>query len=456
MIEPPRSPQAEQAVLGRIMSQGERVAGEVVGSLRPEDFFDAAHRLLFERVVENYYADAPLDPITIGQSCAKTLHGIWGVEENDAIARVRRIAVSLPSGNVRDHAAIVRNESNKRRLLDVSVAIEKAVEEGMGPEEAASIASEQAMRIATDRLLSHDIIDFGSLGRRYLEQAKTEREMVAQGKELGARFGRQFIDRYTRGLRPTELLICGGEPGAGKSSIWWDGAKNFAEAQARRKLADDEKRIATLVLSLEMGEEPSSMRMAQMLTGISGTIMRDAKMTDSQMTRITNEWGRRRNIPLYFNFTSTLRESQLRALVVEAVRRHNVGLVIIDHFKHLHTDQRFRNPVDAEEQKAAFLKTAIAEDLNVAVVCLAHTTKGVGDSPDRRPQLTHLRGSYQLAAIADFVCFVYRPIMHATQEEVTEGAVSERDAEMIWRKNRHGILGEALFDFDGETMEISG
>jgi replicative DNA helicase len=364
------------------------------------------------------------------------------------------MAVSLPAGNVRDHAAIVRAESNKRRLLEVATSIEESVRDGLDPEQAASIASESAMRIATDTLLSHEIIDFGTLGRRYWQQAQAERAAVAAGIELGARFGFRFIDRYTKGLRPTELLICGGEPGAGKSSVWWKAAINFAEKQSRRP--PEQKKIGTLVLSLEMGEEPSNMRLAQTLTGISGTLLRDAKMTDLDMAKIATEWGRRREIPLWFNFTSTLRESQLRALVVEAIRRHNIGVVVIDHFKHLHTDQRFRNPVDAEEQKAAFLKTAIAEDLNVAVICLAHTTKGVGDTPDRRPQLTHLRGSYQLAAIADFVCFVYRPIMHATQEEVSKGEVHEKDAEMIFRKNRHGILGETPFDFDGETMAIKG
>lgn len=454
MTEPPRAPQAERAVLARVMTEGTRAAGEVVGSLRPEDFYDAANRIVFERVVENYYADAPIDALTVGQTCAKLLTGVWGVPEHEAIAKVRQIGAQLANGKVRDHAAIIRGEAGKRRLLDVASAIHDAIDDGMDAEQAASLASERAMRIATDSMLTHEIVDFGTLGRRFVAQAQAERAAVAQGIKLGARFGYGFIDRYTRGLRPTELLICGGEPGAGKSSVWWNAAIRFAEDQAR--LPADRKKIGTLVLSLEMGEEPSNQRLAQTLTGISGTVMRDASMTDRDMDRIINEWGRRRDIPLYFNFTSTLKESQLRALVVEAIRQHNIGLVVIDHFKHLHTDERFRNPVDAEENKAAFLKTSIAEDLNVAVVCLAHTTKGVGDSPDRRPQLTHLRGSYQLAAIADFVTFVYRPIMHATQEEVNSGDVNERDAEMIWRKNRHGILGEAPFDFNGESMEIKG
>lgn len=455
MTEPPFSPEAERAVLGRMLADGHKSAGEVVGSLRSEDFYDAAHKALFERIVENYYADEPLDPLTVGQAIGPYLSNVWGIDQNEALVKVRMIANALPKGKVTDHARLVRQDSNRRSLLDLSDSIHVAVADRMNPEEVASMVSERAMRIATDDMLTHDLIDFGSLGRRAIREMEAQREAVAQGHQLGARFGLTFIDRFTRGLRPSELFIGAGEPGVGKSSVYWRAGINFAEQQAASLKRDpNHKQIGTLILSLEMGEEPSNLRIAQMLTGISGTLLRDARMTPKHMQTITNEWGRRKNLPLWFNFTSTLRESQLRALVVDAIRRHNIGLVIIDHFKHLHTDERYRNPIDAEESKAAFLKTAIAEDLNCAVVCLAHTTKAASDAPDKRPQLTNLRGSYQIAAIADFVSFIFRPILYATEAEKAGGGVTERDAEIIFRKNRHGVLGEYPFIFDGETMEI--
>jgi replicative DNA helicase len=149
-----------------------------------------------------------------------------------------------------------------------------------------------------------------------------------------------------------------------------------------------------------------------------------------------------------------MRLSQLRALCVEAIRRHNVGLVVIDHWKYLSTDRTFRNPNDEDEEKARFLKQDLAKELNVAVVCLAHTTKGADQREDRRPRMNDLRGSGFVAAHADFISFVHRPFKHASPADVEDGRVKRTDAEMLWEKTRHSVEGAADFYFDPSTMTV--
>jgi replicative DNA helicase len=168
---------------------------------------------------------------------------------------------------------------------------------------------------------------------------------------------------------------------------------------------------------------------------------------------VVEEWRKRRDLPLYFNFTSNMRCSQLKAVVVEAIRRHNVGLVVIDHFKYLDMDGRWRSSIEEDGAKARFLKQDIATQLNVAVVCLAHTAKSI-DTQDRRPKMHHLRGSQEIAAHADFVTFVYRPYNNASQSDIDAGNITRTDAELIWAKNRHGLEGSARFHFDASTMTI--
>lgn len=98
-----------------------------------------------------------------------------------------------------------------------------------------------------------------------------------------------------------------------------------------------------------------------------------------------------------------MRLSQVRAITVEAIRRHNVGLVVIDHWKYLDSDRHFRSPLDEDEAKARFLEQDRAKELNVAVICLAHTTKGADEREDRRPRMNDPRGSGFVAAHADFI-----------------------------------------------------
>jgi replicative DNA helicase len=320
------------------------------------------------------------------------------------------------------------------------------------PQEAGADISHQAMMVATSTLLTTDILSFGDLGRRYVQTAEAERAARAAGKELGAHFGLKFIDQWTRGVRPSEFWIIGGEPGTGKSAVSWAAAMKFAERQAVNPMNEQ---VGTLVLSLEMGEGDSEMRIAQSISKVDGGKLREARQTDEDMRRIITEWGRRKDLPIWFNFSSTIRASQLRAIVVEAIRRHNCGLVVIDHFRYFDMDHRTRdNPVVEDEEKARFLKEDIAKDLNVAVVCLAHTTKGVEMQADRRPTLSNLRGSGQVAAHADFVSFVYRPYMYASEQAKDMGEVFDTDAEMIFRKNRHGVDGISRFTFEPHTMTV--
>jgi replicative DNA helicase len=452
-MKAPHSLEAERSVLGQMLRLGEKTSAEVIGTLlEPRHFYAPAHRTIYAAIYEGYYADLPLDPLTIGTTCSKQLAKLWSCSEESAVTRVREMSSDRFPGKVIDHAKLIKQKADYRELLDLSRTIEGEVEaEERSAEEIAGITSQSAMQIATNTLLTQEIIPFGDLGRRYHGQATMAKEAHDKGIELGVRFGMPFIDNFTRGLRATEVLLGAGEPGVGKSAVYAKAAQRYAQKQMMKP---EGERVATLVLSLEMGEEPTNMRLASMLTQIDGGKLRDGAISDADLNRILYEWGRRKDIPLYFNFASNARASQLRALVVEGIRRYNVGLVIIDHFRHFSMDRRYDNQIREDEDKVKFLKESIAGDLNTAVICMCHTTKGIGDSRNARPNLTHLRGSYQVAAAADFVSFIHQPYMYATDEQRESGEVTETQMEMIWEKNRHGYKGIAQFHMNAARMDI--
>lgn len=422
--------------------------------LEPSHFFLAPYRLIYERIVETYYADESIDALVIAESVGKQLASLTGATEAEAVRKVTALAKGqrqLAPSQAKGHAAVVKRHSDYRAILDLAhTALRQVEQETAEPDLIAADLSQEFMRIATDSILTHEIHDFGSLGRRFTREMQMLMSARAQGIELGAYFDLKFIDNYTRGLQPTELLISAGEPGAGKSAVWWVAARKFANRQMAKPV---DQRLGTFVLSLEMGETPSSARLAQSITGMDGGKIREGRLTQQDLQRIVRKWKQDQDIPLYFNFTSTLKASQLRALIVEAIRRHNIGVVIIDHFKYFDMDDRHSNPVVEDEEKARFLKEAIAKDLNIAVICLAHTLKNI-ETADHRPRLSHLRGSGQVAAHADFVQFIYRPYPYASPDQIDSGDVSMNDAESIWAKNRHGLEDTEEFDFDPAIMAV--
>jgi replicative DNA helicase len=448
----PHNPEVEQALIGRLLAQPGRI-GEVVGTLLDQDdFYLAANKLLFGALVEAFYADDPIDPLTMGELNAKRLSRMWNVDERTAVARIVEWSAAPATGSPVDHAALVKRDADYRRLLKLADELrERVLGEKGSPEEIAGITTQEAMRVATQQALTNELVSFEEAGRQFVADARRAMAARQQGVKLGAYFGMKAIDSFTKGLRPGELIMAGGEPGAGKSAVWWKASLTFARMQAKRPVG---QRIGTLIISLEMSPEPSNARFASMISSVAGDLLREATLSNRDLDRIIKRWREDKDVPLYMNYAPTLRASQLRALVSEGIRRHNVGLVVIDHFRMWDLDRRLDNKLDEDEEKVRFLKEQIASPLNVAVICLAHTRKP-DPSSNGRPKMSDLRGSYQVAAHADFVSFIFRPAMYATPKQIEQDSRIETAAEMIWAKNRHSGPGNLEFHFDATSMLIT-
>lgn len=451
MIAPPVNNEAEWAVVGQMLMR-EKTIAEVVGAqLAVEDFFNPDARLIFETAVESFYAGEKVDPVLVGDRLRSPLARQWDITESEVPKRLyERAAGYEHATGVLDHTKLVRKHADNRRLLNLMESAQREIATGQkSPEEVGDMLATQAAVIIAGGRKRADILSFADVGReyvRYLKRLKLARE---QGVELAVYTGLKFVDHWTKGIGPGELMLFAGDPGVGKSAVSWECIQGFA----RRQMSKDQ-RVASLVLSMEMGLEGSSARLATGMTRIAGDKLREGEVTDDDLSTIIKRWKDTQDLPLFWNFAPNFRMSQMRALIVEAIRRHNVGFVLIDHFRMFDPDRRINNANQEDEAKVRFLKEDIARDLNVAVMCLAHTVKLRRDSGmgDGRPQLADLRGSGQVNAHADIIAFMYRPYMYATEDEKLTGEVEPTQAEMIYRKNRSGALGTAEFYFDPATM----
>lgn len=451
----PYSEHAEQSVVAQLLAKPS-IIGQVVGTqLLPEHFYMGSFKLLYDEVTAAYYADEPLDALTIAEHTARKLAGGWKCTEKEAVERVKEMAAGGGKASTAvEHAKLVKREHDYRQLIALARRIQEDVAtEERSPDEIAGAIGELSMQIATSTLHVQEFVTFEELGRSFYVNQRKLQEAKRQGIEIAAKFGLPFIDDYTKGLKPGELFILSGEPGSGKSAVAWSAAQRFGERQLTKPRAED--RMAALVLSLEMSEDQSGDRYGQSVGGVSGGKIREGATSDDELRNIMAEWGARKDLPLIFNFASHMRASQMRAMIVEAIRRYHVGFIVIDHMRYFDMDHYIREASEADEAKAAFL-ARIAKDLNVAIMLLAHTTKEVEKREDRRPRLSDLRGGGMVAAHADFVAFVFRPYPHAKQEDIDSGNVRRTDAELIYGKNRWGLDGTARFYLDGSTMTVGG
>jgi replicative DNA helicase len=326
----PHNPEVEAALVGRLLREP-ALTGEVVGTLlEPQHFRAAASRTLYAAIVEQFFADEPVEPLVIGELNAKTLSTLWHVDERTAVARVIELA-DRAQGSPLEAAKLVKRDADYRALLQIADNVRDRVQvEQDSPEEIAGIMGQAALQVASSGIQSQEIVSFADAGRAFVRDIRVAQAARQAGVELGAYFGLHAIDAYVRGLRPTELLIGGGEPGVGKSAVWWRAGLSFAERQAKRP---PERQVGTMIVSLEMGPTPSNARFASMLGRVTGHRHPRGHAQRPRPAEDHRRLAQRTEVPLWLNYAPTLRASQLRALISEAIRRHNVGLVIIDHFR---------------------------------------------------------------------------------------------------------------------------
>lgn len=450
-----QNPAAEWSVVASMVSNPSLVA-EVVGSqLAAEDFIRPDAKLLYSTIVEMYFADATVEPLTVAEKAKGALAKEWGVTE-PAVADelLSRLSDRDYGRGVNEHAEIIRRLSTARRLLSVANAAAQSLQEGKRtPEEVAGTMSTEALAVTSGMVQRTELLDWMGAGTEYVKHLRRLRLAKEKGIEMAVYTGYDFIDNFTKGIAPTELAFIAGAPGVGKSVLAWKAAEGFAARQMRKK---PEHRIATLVVSMEMGLVPSSTRLAQSITGIDGMRLREGEISDKEYQFILREWKARDGLPIHFNYASNFRLSQLRALIVEAIRRHNVGFVVLDHFRQIDTDRFIKDANDRDETKVRFLKESLAKDLDIAVLCLAHTIKVQrgADGQAARPRLDDLRGSGTISANADFVGFMFKPGKNMDYEERMAANIGESDAELIWEKARHTGDGTAYFSFEPRTMTI--
>jgi replicative DNA helicase len=445
------SQRAEEAILAIVMQSDEARVEIMASGLDAEHFHFSPYKRLFAEVTERYFADDTIDALSIAEAVAPQTSKLWKITEKEAVDKVVALSRSAVDGIFQEHCKLIIQFADLRKLVKIATQAQIDVQEKAETAEViAGRLSMQAARIAMGSMAASEMLSHAEAGRRWYRRSLQEVSAREAGQELGAFFKIKAIDSFTKGIRPSEVCIIAGEPGTGKSALAWGAVRNFARAQSKRPANG---RVGALVLSMEMGESPSGTRIAQAASGIDGEKLRMGTLTRGELGIAARGWASEKEWPLWWNYSGRLRQSQVRAIVVEAVRRYNVGLVIIDHFRFLTTDEKFSKREDADDELVIFLKSNLAIELNLAVICLAHTVKSI-QREDKRPMMSDLRGSGMIAAFVDFIAFVYHPYQYATVADRERGLVAREDYELIWEKGRQAAKGTGEFSMELSKMKI--
>jgi replicative DNA helicase len=458
---PTRNVEAEKALLGAIMVNP-RAYERVAEFLLPEHFSVPAHGRIFEVCAGLADAGRTVDPVTLRTA----------FERDDTIADIGGVAylaelatAAAPASTAGEYGLIVRDLAQRRRLSEIG---EDIVDRSFS----ADITDTAEAQIEGGEAALYELAETGRVGEggpqpfRQVADSSLRQIEAAYKRDvatIGVPTGYAKLDRLLGGLRDQNLYLIAGRPSMGKTSL----GTNIALRAARAG-------TGVAFFSLEMAAEQLARRIQAERARISAYKMDIGALEEGEfdtILRVTHDelW----ELPLFIDDSAALTVAQVRTRCRRLIRRHGIGLVVIDYIGLMTPDDVRANKVHQIESITRGLK-ALAKDLRVPVLALSQLSRALEARDDKRPTLADLRDSGALEQDADAAMFVYREEYYleraeprARASEVEEKFVKRYDAwksrmtkvegtaEVIVAKHRHGPIGTARLEFNAALTSFN-
>jgi replicative DNA helicase len=400
---PPQSIEAEQSVIGGLLLVPQ--AYDRIDFLKPEHFYLAEHRRVFEAIVGMLERNKAVDFFTVSDELNLT------VEERGYLGE---ISANIPSAaNITTYAKIVKDRWMLRQVSAIATqAASDAFTPTADPKGIAETA-EAAFLAVLDDTKGGEEIGFEDAVKRAVDARDEPAKVIIST-------GLQNIDRMLKGggMKGGQLIVIAGRPSMGKSAL----AFQIAE---RVSTKDTVAAFTLEMTATELAER--SIAYHEKLTDYNAAVLHcmDFKM------RIDDSPG------------VTLGHIRLRARRIK--RRYGLALIVVDYL------QLMEAKGDNREQQVASLSRglkAVAKELNVPVIAVAQINRGVEQRTDKRPLLSDLRESGSVEQDADVVLMLYR------EDYYDPNTPAKGVAEALIRKQRGGQTGTAYLMFTPETTRF--
>jgi len=415
-MQPPHSVEAEQAVLGSILIDSRCVA-EVIGLVRPADFFVQQNREIYEAIYSMFNFSETIDPVTVLEKMREQ-----GVYHDNSRQYIRDLMEITPTAaNVMHYAGIVAEKAMLRGLGDAAANISKKVSSQLGTPMEIQEYAEKLIYDLRKGERGDSLEHIGVTMHKVFDHLKemSESDSAIPGMSTGLR----DLDKVINGLNNSDLLLIAARPAMGKSAF----ALNLALNVAKKS----KKTVA--IFNLEMSREQLAMRLLAMESFVDGKKMATGKLTDEEWNRLVMAAGSLSQTDIRIDDNPSITVAEMNA---KCRRVENLGMVVVDYLQLMNGSGSNRG--DSRTTVVAEISRSMkimAKELNVPVICISQLSRGPESRTDKRPMLSDLRESGAIEQDADEVLFLYR------DEYYNENTEDKGIAECIVSKNRHGETG---------------
>ncbi len=396
---------AQAAVLGSLLID-ERIVGEIMQRLRPDDFTDGSLRSLYAAARELWLEQKRIDPVTLLDRC--------GAAYGDLLASV--LQQTPTAANWESYAAIVKNNARLAQLRGVALQIlecERADE------------ARDLLLAAQGLLAQRESIKIFS----YRDMLNSQLDRVQDGTPPNfLNWGFDQLNELLT-IKQGRFVVLGAESSVGKTAL---------ALQLARTVAEKGKKVG--FFSLETDHDDAVDRMTANAADIPLGNIKHKRLNRDAIGRIIGEFKKHSEIPLELIEAAGCSVEEIRAITL--MRRYDV--IFIDYV------QLISSAGDGSSEQVRKISIdlhTMATQLGVTTVGLSQVTPPEKDKKGNRRALRKedLRESKQLGNDAEAVLLL----------DLTDLNDYSSPRVLIVDKNKDGAPGRMLLKFEPRYMRFT-
>lgn len=379
----PMNIEAEEATIGSLLIDHDAIL-YVIDIIKPADFFIARNQWIYNSIVDLHRANKPIDLLAIE---AELKRHNRNVDTSYLLELINRTPTSIHAAH---YAALIKEASIKRQLINAAGSIAKISYNGASADEAISKSMAALMEVTIGNITNKPKA-VNEITPILLDEVTA---MAEGNRPPGIPTQLKDIDKLIGGYKPGKLYLVAGRPGMGKSSLVLQSAIEAARLGKQ-----------VLYFSREMPAVELVGRMVSFESGIDSNLIENGTLSKDQWAQFYNALQIVEEWPIYIDDKTRTIEGIRAKTVLQSAK--GLDLLIVDYVQRVLTDIKYQNR-DSEVGAVGTELKSISIEQELPVIAVASLNRQCESRADKRPMLSDLRESGNLEYDADVVMFLYR------------------------------------------------
>lgn len=442
---PPQNKELEEAVLGAIMLEKEKLSDVLETLPKPECFYVDAHQRIFAAIRRLADNGKPVDILTVTEELRRTDE----LELAGGHFYITRLTMNVvSSANAVAHAHIIKEKFIQRELIRICGQIVADSFEDRSDVFTLLDDAETSLYEISNNYLRNNFTSLQDViveTLKQIEESKNDKEDIT-----GVPSGFPSLDAITGGWQKSDLIILAARPSVGKTA--------FALNLAMNAAMDPRKPGGVAIFSLEMSSSQIVKRMLSAVTEVRLENITRGRLEDYEFEQINHRMDKLARAPIFLDDQAGLNIFELRAKCRRLKTKHDIKMVVIDYLQLMHGPNEKGGNREQEISRISRELKALAKELDIPVIALSQLSRAVEGRNNKIPMLSDLRESGAIEQDADMVMFIYRPEYHGIENNEMGQAFSG-ETHINIAKHRNGKLDtvklKAVLEYQ-KFVEVAG